>query len=132
MIPTVISALGMANQTHTGPAPLNFKAAFCEAFGCPEDAFQEALFQKCLLPRSRPLVSLIRLISPDFFRDDLDYLERVGRATTWPGFWTLANRIPYYFVWNHGLRKRLHLRISGARLIKIYEEVAERRRQSLL
>ena len=77
-------------------------------------------------------LSLIRLISPDFFRDDLDYLERVGRATTWPGFWTLANRIPYYFVWNHGLRKRLHLRISGARLIKIYEEVAERRRQSLL
>ena len=123
----------MANQTHTDPAPWNFKAAFCEAFGCPAEAFQEALFRKCLHSPLRPVASLVRLMFPGFFCHDLDNLERVGQTTTWLEFLTLANHIRDDLALTHGLlHKGLHLRISGRRLIRIYEEITRRSRKSLL
>ena len=123
----------MAAQTHTTPAPGSFKAAFCECFGCAVEAFQETLFWKCVRPALRPVASLVRLLSPRFFRPDLEYLGQVGETTTWEGFWTLATRIHEDLALNHGLlRKGLHLRISGSRLIELYREITRHRRESFL
>ena len=123
----------MPNQIHLEPAPGSFKAAFCDCFGCPPEAFQETLLRKCVRPPLRPVAALVRLLSPGFFGEDLEYLARVGQTTTWLEFQTLANGIREDLVLNDGLlRKDLHLRISGSRLFEVYREITEHRRESLL
>lgn len=123
----------MRDQASNAGTVRKFKTDFCECFGSPLEAFQQTLFRKCVHPPLRPLAWLVRLVFPGFFREDLAYLERIGETTTWEGFWTLANRIRENTVLNHGLlRKGCHLRISGSRLIKIYQQMAERRRESFL
>jgi hypothetical protein len=122
----------VASETHTDPAPLTFKAAFCECFGCPDEAFGPKLFWRCLDPGRRPLAWLVRRLASGFFRADLEYLERAGETTTWFGLWTLANDIRDDAQLNYGLlRKGLHLRISGIRLIKTYEKITAHRRRAL-
>jgi hypothetical protein len=72
-------------------------------------------------------------LSPDFFRADLEYLARVGETTAWQAFRTLANGIREDLALNHGLlRKGLHLRISGSRLMEIFWEITKHRPESLL
>ena len=122
----------MANETCSAPVPMRFKDTFCGCFGCPAEAFQETLLRKSLHPHLRPLAWLVRLMAPGFFREDLDYLGRVGETNAWQPFRTLANAIHHDRVLNHGLlRKSLHLRVSGSRLIKVYQAVAEWRREFL-
>jgi hypothetical protein len=79
------------------------------------------------------VASGVRLLSPNFFHEDLEYLARVGRTTDWLEFRMLATQLHRDATLNHGLlRKGLHLRISGSRLIRVYEEVSRRRRESFL
>ncbi len=122
----------MFSQPAAAGLPRDFKAAFCECFGCPPEAFEKALFRKCLAPALRPVASLVRLLSPAFFREDLRYLARVGKTNSWREFWTLATHIRRDPGLSHGLlRKALHLRISGARLISTYQQITARRLKSL-
>ncbi len=123
----------MATERHTNPAPLSFKAAFCECFRCPAQAFEERLLRRCLPPESRPPATVVRLLSPSFFRQDLEYLGRIGETTTWLEFSSLVNRIRHNPDLNRGLvRKGLHLRMSGIRLFRVYEQITARRRESFL
>ncbi len=109
-----------------------FKSAFCECFACPPEAFQERLLNWCLDHDLRPVAWAVRRVSPNYFRADLEYLQRVGETNTWVDFWVLANRIRQEPDLNAGFfRKNCHLRISGERLIKAYEKITEHRRQSL-
>ncbi len=81
----------------------------------------------------RPLAWLVRSLSPNYFRPDLEYAERIGETRDWEAFWTLANSIRRDMILNHGLlRAGLHLRISGYRLIKVYQEITRHRRESFL
>ncbi len=121
----------MDANKHVVPAPRKFKVDFCECFGCPIEAFPEALLRKSIHPPLRPLAWLVRRLFPTYFRNDLEYTERIGEANSWEAFWTLANGIRQDLALNHGLlRKGLHLRISGYCLIKVYEEITRRRRES--
>ncbi len=123
----------MANRTDTAAAPKTFRAAFCECFRCPAEAFLDTFFRKALHPPLRPLAWLVRRVAPRFFREDLQHLERIGETCAWQEYSTLANQIRGDVTLNHGLlRKGLHLRVSGFRLIRLYQQITKRRRQSFL
>lgn len=128
---TTPSTPGMARQADLNPASRNFRTAFCECFGCSAESFQEELLRRGVPASWRPLASVVRRLAPGFFRADLEYLGRVGATTDWLEFKLLANGIPHDPGLNHGLlRKGLHLRISGHRLFKIYENIAKAQRES--
>ncbi len=123
----------MDASKHSVPQPRKFKVGFCECFGCSVEAFPEALLRKSIHPPLRPLAWLVRSLSPNYFRPDLEYAERIGETRDWEAFWTLANGIRRDMSLNHGLlRAGLHLRISGYRLIKVYQEITRRRHESFL
>ncbi len=118
----------MAKACNSVTAFTDFKNAFCEHFGCSAEAFLPRLFAKSLDPGWRAVASGIQRISPNFFARDLHYLERIGEARSWHEVAFLANSIRSDEALNHGLlRKTLHLRISGARLMKLREEITKAR-----
>lgn len=109
-------------------AARTFKNAFCECYGCPDERFQEELFWKCLSPLDRALARLVHAIWPDYFFSDMDYLRLIGEAPNATRFWRLCNEIRYDMSLNdRWLRRNLHLRISGLRLIRVYEEIVSRK-----
>lgn len=103
----------------------DFKRAFCATYGCTAEAFVRELFWKCLNPYWRPVAELVLDIRPEYFSCDLNYLERVGEAENWPQVVLMANTIPKSAALNSGfLRRVLHFRISGARLVKLGEKAS--------
>jgi len=116
----------VSNQRETPLMRRPFQGAFCERFGCPAESFQHSLLRESMDPWLRPLASLVQRVCPSFFHNDLEYLARVGDASTWPEVWSLANYIRSDPCLNRGLLRRgLHLRVSGMRLIQTYARVAE-------
>ena len=118
----------MARASNPINAFSNFKTAFCEHFGCAAESFLPELFSRSLDPGWRPIASGLRRTWPGFFASDLRYLERIGEARSWSEVVFLANSIRSEESLNHGLvRKTFHLRISGARLLKLREEISQAR-----
>ena len=106
----------------------DFKTAFCEHFGCSAEAFLPELFSKSLDPGWRPAAFVLRRVWPDFFARNLRYLERLGEARSWSEVVFLANGIRSDEALNKGfLRKTLHLRVSGARVMRLREEITKAR-----
>jgi hypothetical protein len=102
----------------------DFKTAFCQHLGCSPEAFREQLFRRSLYPRCRPLAFLLRRLAPDFFQEDWEFLERLGQMLSWSAFAAEANGIRSDPHLNRGfLRRRLHLRVSGARLLRLRDEI---------
>ena len=90
------------------------------------------MFRRCLSPFVRPLAALVRRLWPDFFQSDFAYLRQLGEATTGQQYWRLCNEIRYDLSLNAGwLRKGLRLRVSGLRLLKLYERIAARQGEPL-
>src|ERR1043166_9774577 len=58
-----------------------FREAFCEKFGCARD-FPECAFRQSLHLHARCLAPLIRVFSPDFFKEDLEAIVEMGNART--------------------------------------------------
>ena len=121
----------MAKACKPTTAFTNFKTAFCEHFGCSQETFLAEFFWKSLDPGWRPIAFVLRRLWPGYFASDLRYLERIGEATGWYEVNSLANGIRSDEFLNQGLlRKFFHLRISGARIVKLREEISQARRDA--
>ena len=118
----------MAKASNSTIAFSDFKTVFCEHFGCSAESFLPELFSRSLDPGWRPLAAVLRRAWPAFFARDLLYLERLGAARNWSDVVSLANGIRSDEDLNRGfLRRALHLRISGARIMKLREEITRAR-----
>jgi hypothetical protein len=62
------------------PAP-QFQALFCKQFGCPPAEYERLAFRKCLYWHARWLAPFARQLKPDFFLQDLKFLQELGAAT---------------------------------------------------
>lgn len=58
--------------------PGNFRTTFCAEIRCVDSAFERALFWRGLYRHAVPLAFFIRLVWPAFFRDDKDFIQRLG------------------------------------------------------
>jgi hypothetical protein len=61
-------------------ARLPFKTLFCEKFKCPPEAFEERAFRTFLYWHARLLAPVIRIIKPDFFLEDFNFIRYLGDA----------------------------------------------------
>jgi hypothetical protein len=59
---------------------LPFKTLFCERFGCPPENYDELAFRKFLYWHARILAPLFRAVSPDYFREDFEFIRFLGEA----------------------------------------------------
>jgi hypothetical protein len=60
---------------------VTFAAKFCFDRGLPIGDFAEKVFQACLYPHARQLVTFLRLI-PGFFDVDMEFIQQAGRLST--------------------------------------------------
>src|SRR5208282_6898568 len=93
---------------------LPFKALFCKKFGCSPADYEERAFRKCLYWHARLAAPLIRMIRPNFFREDLKLIGYLGEATDTR---EATADLMEYSMTNRGsgrfLQTAFNLRVSG-------------------
>jgi len=96
-----------------------FRAACCERFRFPPDAFEEKVLWRCHHRRGLPLGKLVWRFNPELYGPDLELLQQVGECTTVNELRSELSDFRYRHH-NHGLcRKVLHVRLSGQRLVDL-------------
>jgi len=59
---------------------LPFKTLFCERFKCPPEEFDERAFRMVLYWHARVLAPVLRIISPNFFLEDFNFIRYLGES----------------------------------------------------
>ena len=100
--------------------PKTFKQAFCERYRCVESQYLRRAFTKCLFRRALPIAPFLLTLWPEFFRVDLDAIERIGAAQSWQELNSELNAFSYNSrLRSRPLRSQLRLRISGNRIRRL-------------
>jgi hypothetical protein len=96
-----------------------FAELFCQRYHIPPQRYAPAMFRRCLHRRAWLLLPLARLLPGRFFAADYELIHEVGRLTRASG---VSDELALYYrqPGNRGfLRRRLRLRISGARVSRL-------------
>jgi hypothetical protein len=100
--------------------PKDFREEFCQHEKCPPVAFERRVFWRCLHRRSLPLAALVYTLYPAFFEPDLRAIQQLAVTRSFEEF---AREVDSLRSDNqrHGgfLRRKLRLRISGRRLMRL-------------
>lgn len=99
---------------------MSFADAFCRRFGLRIEQYEEAVLWHCLVCRSSLLGRLAELVTPDFFRDERQAIQRLGEARGKIEFSDELDDLDYV-TRRHGgfLRLNAGLRLSGRRLMRL-------------
>jgi hypothetical protein len=57
-----------------------FKSLFCEKFKCSPEEYEERAFRKFLYWHARLLAPVVRIIKPNFFVEDFEFIRFLGQA----------------------------------------------------
>jgi hypothetical protein len=97
----------------------NFAALFCANHGLAPEAYERAMFQRCLYPHARFLAPLVRLLWPAHFTADLDFVRSVGRLRRFREFSYEAEEFAHHPA-NRGFwRQTANVRISSRALRRV-------------
>ncbi len=91
----------------------NFRARFCEKFGCPESEYENKALQECLYPHAKLFAPIIRIFKRDLFAVDLEFLRALGEKST---RWEAQGHLLSFQSFNREdtyLRRKLKIRVSG-------------------
>ncbi len=99
----------------------SFETLFCEHYKCPVDEFEDRIFWTCLYRHAVPVAKLVWRVQPAFFMEDRSFLRDLGPATSRGEVLCELNRFYGRNVRDRNwLRKRLAIRISGKRVLRLY------------
>lgn len=96
-----------------------FRDLYCERFGCPAEAFEEAVFWQCFYPKCRKFAKLLRWFNPDFFKDDYAFIQVVADTTSFDGMKIEMADFRINNVPKGLLRGHLLCRVSGQKLTNL-------------
>jgi hypothetical protein len=71
---------GCALKISCSMARLTFKSLFCERFGCTPEAYEEQAFRQLLYWHARFFAPVVRIIRPNFFLEDFEFIRYLGEA----------------------------------------------------
>lgn len=115
----------------TAVSPHSFKALFCQYFACPAHQYEQQLFSRFLHRHALPLANLLAKCDPDFFREDWGLIRDLATAQTHGEVLTELNRFYGRNVRDRNwFRKRLSLRISGKRVLRLSRKLFRIARQA--
>src|SRR5258708_1194938 len=98
----------------------DFKALFCEHFGCPPSEFENRAFRELLYWHAKALAPVVRKLKPEFFTEDFRFIQYLGEtsrlreAKANAADFKEANAARRSF-WRTGLR----IRVSGMKATKL-------------
>ena len=101
-----------------------FKALFCERFHCPPEEYERRAFKRCLYAHARLLAPVARVLSRDYFAEDLMFVGYLGATTglreanTEVLTFQDANRAKPN-LWRTGLR----IRVSGRKAASLAQQL---------
>ena len=101
----------------------SFMMRYCRTRGVLPAAFANQLLLETLYPHARPLLGLLTQLNPDHFRADYEFIEDVSRMQHHTDF---GDAVECYITHpaNAGfLRRRLRLRISVRRMLRLANDV---------
>jgi hypothetical protein len=108
----------------TGLWPKSFKHAYCEKFGCPDEAYETEVFWRGLYRHALPFAWWIYPKNAEFFQEDIDLIREVGFMNN-PD--TFRSEINFFYGRNlrdrNWLRRTFCIRLSAKRLLKLKNEV---------
>ena len=104
----------------------SFADLFCEQYHVAPDRFARAMFWRCLHRRALLFAPVILLLKPVYFATDFELILNVGQLTEARHLTEAVDDFQLH-PWNHGfLRRRLKIRVSGARLGHVVHQVLQR------
>lgn len=102
-----------------------FAEMYCERQHLAPERFVRSVFWRCLYRHALPLAPLFLILNEEYFSADFDLIAAVGRSSALNGLhedlfdFSMDSR-------NRGfLRRRLRIRISGARLSDLVHRTRE-------
>jgi hypothetical protein len=103
-------------------------ALFCEEHGCAPAEFEERAFRACLYWRARILAPLIRLVWPNYFNTDFEFIRYLAET---PGRRDAMNELAAYEEANDArggfARRVLRIRVSSRKTSLLIERLFDRR-----
>jgi hypothetical protein len=100
-----------------------FSERFCAQSRIEPARYREAVMRRVLYGHARILRPLLRLVSPDYFAADHDFIEGVGRITQRREFGVEAEEFAHH-PGNRGFwRRALRLRASVGRMQRLVNDV---------
>jgi hypothetical protein len=104
--------------------PNDFRNLFSEYAHCSPEEFEEKIFWRSLHWHAVPMVALLRLIYPPFFKLDFETIERIGQTFDSREFGRDLDRYRFLNGQRHSLLRSLFLvRISGRKLVHLRRRV---------
>jgi hypothetical protein len=100
-----------------------FAELFCERYHVAPANFSRAMFWRCLHRRGLPLAPFIFIVNRKYFAADYELIASVGRLTSGA---RLNDELDDFrsHPRNRGfVRNRLRIRVSGARLCRVFHRV---------
>lgn len=102
---------------------VDFRTAYCRAHGCPPERFTQDVFRQCLHVRVRPFATLLAWWKPKFFRDDFMLIDESALVTTRNELYSALTGYREDCRMRSGfLHNQLRFRVSGRRLLNLFEE----------
>lgn len=98
-----------------------FRQLYCERHGLADDKFERTLMGRCLHWQAKPFAWLLRWLETDYFAADLDLVRGVGALHRRRDFRNEIFEFQYHPANRGALRRVFGLRVSGARLQRIFE-----------
>ena len=123
---------GMEQSNHVSSAKGRaFKELFCEAFRCSAARYTRRLFWHCVHRRSLAWAWPILMMNPEFFTVDFRLLDEVGRAVNGSEVQQAIDAYQDDCRMNRNFyHDRLRIRISGRRLMALYQSVSQSSRRA--
>jgi hypothetical protein len=103
--------------------PRTFADIYCEREGLSPAAMRDVLLQRTLYPHARLIVGLGLRLVPRFFRADFEFIDDVGCIRNLQDFSLVLGGYIEHPTNRSFLRRRLRLRISARRMLRIVRAV---------
>ena len=101
----------------------SFFTLFCTAFDCLPDDYNEAVLWLCIFPQAVLLARIIWRLIPDYFDYDFEMIQQIKNVTSLEDLQFEINDFYYRHPPAGFLRRQLHIRLSGERLVTIANDL---------
>ena len=96
-----------------------FHEAVCERFGVAPEAYEQEVFWRCFFPSALGPGKMLWLVNPAYFHDDLQLIRDVADCMSVNEVRGELNDHRYHRPIRGFLRRVLHVRVSGQRLVDV-------------
>lgn len=100
-----------------------FAELYCEKHRLEKKDYEQAILSRSLYPHARVLAPLVRILGPDHFAADLDFVRSVGRLRRFREFFYEAEEFAHHPA-NRGFwRLTANIRVSSRALRRIVRSI---------